>query len=134
MLVTLATEVDFVTLGSLILAFLTTAGTGIATCWVGIRKICSFLWKYFEPKVEEFAKEQISLVRNMRDNVPIVRDTMKALATNQEKLVDSQIKQNTTLQMLSEASDRHEELHAETGKKLDQIIGHLSNRDIPTQH
>lgn len=119
----LAVEVDFVTLGSMIVAFLTVSGSALTTAWFGIKKLCVYLWAWGEPKVTKAIEEHTGLVADMRNNVPVVANTMQLLA-------DTQQQQCKALEKLSEASDRHEELHAKTGEKLELIATQLS-RVVP---
>lgn len=129
----LAVEVDFVTLGSLIVSLVTISCGAITTGWFGAKKICIYLWEWGEPKITEVVAEHTGLVSDMRSNVPVVADTMRSLAESQAKLVETQVQQCDTLRQLSDASDRHEELHKTTATKLDRIMDHLSAKDIPTQ-
>lgn len=82
--------------------------------WRGYAQLKAFLG----PLVKGFFVEHTALAAEMKTQAPVVA---------------------ASLTKLSEASDRHEELHAQTAKKLegqdaklDKIIGHLSNRELPT--
>jgi len=123
MLFCLAVEVDFVTIGSMLVAVFTVAGTTLTTAWIGVRKLCVYLWAWGEPKVTKAIEEHTGLVADMRNNVPVVANTMQLLA-------DTQQQQCKALERLSEASDRHEQLHARTGEKLELIVTQL-NKVVP---
>lgn len=122
-MICLAVEVDFVTLGSTLVAFLTVAGSALTTAWFGAKKLCVYLWEWGEPKVTKAIEEHTGLVADMRNNVPVVANTMQLLA-------DTQQQQCKALEKLSEASDRHEELHVKTGEKLELIVTQL-NKVVP---
>ncbi len=100
----LAVEIDLMSLGSIIFTCLTVAGATLTTCWVGVKKLCVYLWGWAEPKVSKAIDEHVGLVVDLRANVPVLTEAV---------------------QRLSEASSRHEELHTKTGQKLDEILGRL---------
>lgn len=119
----LAVEVDLVSLGALAVTALTGLGAVLRVLWnAGVQ-----LTGYAQAKIEPLYEEHVGLVKDMRANVPKVADTMEALATSQKVLVETQTAQCEQLKQLADASDRHEQLHAETGEKLDKIIVTLEN-------
>lgn len=93
-------------------------GTGIVLLW---RKFIAFI----APKVTMAFDEHTALVSEMKKNVPVVSETMKAMAGTLNTLGETQ-------KVQCEDLERHGRLHAVHSEKLDTIIKRLSSREQPT--
>lgn len=116
----LATEIDLVTLGSilttLIAAFVTAAG--------GIWKASSVLFVWIKEQLEPIFLGHKVLVDNLNTEMPKVTQTLNALKETQIEQCKAQGRHADQMTELGES-------HKKTDEKLDKILTHLSNKDLP---
>jgi hypothetical protein len=132
----LAVEIDLVSLGAIILSIITGVGAFLRMVWNGGTKITDWA----KPRVEKVVESHNSLVTNMAESVPVLKDSLQAIDGTLKKLSETQEQQMVSLRSLHDASERHEQMHQRTGQKIDHLadkitslvlIGHASNVNLP---